>query len=149
MSLMAAPLGSASRGSSAALMSSLSRSSQPCRSIGSRMRAALEAGLRSTAILSFSLTLLLAGCSTGAPAVGASPTPAPSPSVQVSPAASGTALLAVVEARTAPARYGTLPGAGDSYDTVAIAGYDGFARSRATFKPRAIPVLPGGGTPFL
>lgn len=55
----------------------------------------------------------------------------------------------MVEARGPGSRYGVQPGLGDSYDTVAIAGYDGFARARATFKPRAVPVLPAGGTPYL
>ena len=57
--------------------------------------------------------------------------------------------MAVVEARGAATHYGPRPGLGDSYDTVAIAGYDGFARARQTFAPRQVPVLPGGGVPWL
>ncbi|HEX6488931.1 MAG TPA: hypothetical protein VF137_08705 [Candidatus Dormibacteraeota bacterium] len=49
----------------------------------------------------------------------------------------------MVEARGPGSHWGVLPGLGDSYDTVAIAGFDGFARARATFKPRAVPTIPG------
>jgi hypothetical protein len=55
----------------------------------------------------------------------------------------------VVEARGGGAHYGVLPGLGDAYDTVAIAGFDGYARARQTFTPRAVPKLPAGGTALL
>ncbi len=63
----------------------------------------------------------------------------PSPPSQQSPP-----LLVVVEARGSGSHYGVFPGLGDSYDTVAIAGFDGFARARQTFSPRTVPQLPGG-----
>jgi hypothetical protein len=58
-------------------------------------------------------------------------------------------LLVVVEARGKDAHYSVFPGLGDSYDTVAIAGFDGFARARQSFTPRAVPKLPVAGTPLL
>ena len=76
---------------------------------------------------------------TPTPTAGAAPSPSPQPKP----------LLVAVEARSKAAHYGPLPGWGDSYDAVAIAGLDGFARARATFKPRQVPAIPGGGTALM
>jgi len=94
--------------------------------------------------------LATAACSGAGGSAQASPTPVLSGGVpSPSPAPARAQLIVVVEARGPGSHYAVQPGLGDSYDTVAIAGYDGFARARQTFKPRAIPVLPGGGTPVL
>lgn len=98
------------------------------------MAIGLAATACSSAPTRGSLGLPGRGSPTPVPAAGASPPPP---------------LLAVVEARGSGSHYGALPGLGDSYDTVAIAGYDGYARARQTFKPRAVPKLPAGGTPLL
>lgn len=115
-----------------------------------------RAGSSWVAILLASFTLLAAACSGSVappPSGRAEITPrvssAATPSATSSPAPAGLPLLVVVEARAKPSHYAVLPGLGDSYDTVAIAGFDGFARARQSFTPRSVPKLPAGGTPLL
>jgi len=99
--------------------------------------------------------MAVAACTTGAPPPSgrAEITPRVSavatPGAFASPAPPSLPLIVVVEARGKTAHYGVLPGLGDAYDTVAIAGFDGFARARQTFTPRTVPKLPAGGTPLL
>lgn len=114
-----------------------------------------RAGSSRAAILLTCSTLLAAGCTSAAPppsgraeitprvSTAATAGAAPTPTAQSLP------LVVVVEARGKGSHYGVLPGLGDAYDTVAIAGFDGFARARQSFTPRSVPALPGGGTPLL
>src|SRR6476646_4241222 len=67
------------------------------------------------------------------PASSATPTAATSASAQPSPTSQSSTLFAVLEAK------GT--GSWSTYNTVAIAGLDGYARAKTTFAPMPVPNL--------
>ena len=92
------------------------------------------------------LLLLLSACgqapspvalaTPSAPATaGSSPSPAssPSPTSRPTPTPPGTLLFAVLEAK--------IPGSPNTWNTVAIAGLDGYARAKTTFIPMPSPDL--------
>jgi hypothetical protein len=68
---------------------------------------------------------------TASPSPSASPSPKPSPLPQ--PSISATLLFGVLEAK--------LPGSPYTWNTVAIAGLDGYARAKTTFTPMPVPNL--------
>jgi hypothetical protein len=92
------------------------------------------------------VALLLSACGQGS--VGAHPsgnaaataTPTASPS-----AISRLGLLVVLEARQAGSTFGGGPDAYDAHDTVVIAGTDGYAKAKQTFKPRTLPFIGNAG----
>jgi hypothetical protein len=54
-------------------------------------------------------------------------------------------LLVVLEARGAGSTFGGGPDAYDAHDVVAVAGTDGYARAKQTFKPRSLPFIGNAG----
>ena len=92
------------------------------------------------------LTLVLAGCGQGSSVVG-SPSASPSPSGVPTPSEDSPrpdVLYAVLEARNnLPASSGAQ---GQQHNVVAIAGLDGYARAKSTFKPRQVPVVGNAAT---
>ena len=99
----------------------------------------------------FVLVLLLGACGpgpvTGHP--GQSPTGLPtgseSPGTTPAPSPAHLGLLAVLEARRAGSTFGGGPDAYDAHDVVAIAGTDGYAKAKQTFKPRSLPFIGNAG----
>lgn len=89
--------------------------------------------------LIFSLTLILSlmpaavACGSTQARQATSPPAASSPSAIASPGATPSAalLFAVLEAK--------IPGSPDTWNTVAIAGLDGYARAKTTFTPMPVP----------
>jgi hypothetical protein len=76
------------------------------------------------------------------------PSSSPTGTTSAAPSASpGTAsgLFVVLEARGSGSTFGGGPDAYDSHDVVAIAGIDGYAKARATFKPRTLPFIGPAG----
>ncbi len=71
--------------------------------------------------------LLLTACGSGTPSAVASPRTSPQPS------AAGPLLFAALEAQGSSSPY--------EWNTVAIAGLDGYARAKATFKPMPTPYV--------
>jgi hypothetical protein len=99
----------------------------------------------------FCLVILLSAC--GQAPVGAGPSVhisatatlgGASPTASQSPV-SKLGLLVVLEARGAGSTFGAGPGAYDAHDTVAIAGIDGIAKAKQTFKPRTLPFIGNAG----
>jgi hypothetical protein len=75
----------------------------------------------------------LAAIATPSATATASASPSPKPSPLPRPGVSPTLLFAVLEAK--------LPGSPDTWNTVAIAGLDGYARAKTTFTPMPVPNL--------
>ena len=95
------------------------------------------------------LVLLLAACGpvTARPGQSQTSLPSASPSQGTTPAASAPhlGLLVVLEARRAGSTFGGGPDAYDAHDVVAIAGTDGYAKAKQTFKPRTLPFIGNAG----
>ncbi len=94
-----------------------------------------------------SVALLVAACgpqTTTAPSQTSRPTA--SPSQRTTPTSSPhLGLLVVLEARRAGSTFGGGLNAYDAHDVVAIAGSDGYARAKQTFKPRSLPFIGNAG----
>jgi len=93
------------------------------------------------------VALLLSACGQGSAGTHssghASPTATPSASPSTIPR---LGLLVVLEARRAGSTFGGGPDAYDAHDTVAIAGSDGIAKAKQTFKARSLPFIGNAGT---
>jgi hypothetical protein len=95
------------------------------------------------------LVLLVAACGPGPVTARPSHSQTSSPTASVSPDTTPATiphprLLVVLEARRAGSTFGGGLNAYDAHDVVAIAGTDGYARARQTFKPRTIPFVGAG-----
>ena len=92
------------------------------------------------------VALLLSACgqASGSPRHG-SPTATPASAATQTPVPT-LGLLVVLEARRAGSTFGGGPDAYDAHDTVAIAGTDGYAKAKQTFKPRTLPFIGNAGT---
>jgi len=97
------------------------------------------------------LVLVLAACGagpvTGHPAQSQTslPTAATSPGTTPAPSSPHLGLLVVLEARRAGSTFGGGPDAYDAHDVVAIAGTDGYAKAKQTFKARSVPFIGNAG----
>jgi hypothetical protein len=95
-----------------------------------------------------SLVLLLAACGQNAANPTRSQTGRPT-AVQSESATPATTphlgLIVVLEARRAGSTFGGGPDAYDAHDVVAIAGTDGYARAKQTFKARSLPFIGNAG----
>jgi len=97
------------------------------------------------------LVLVLAACGpgpvTGHPAQSQTslPTASTSPGTTPAPSSPHLGLLVVLEARRAGSTFGGGPDAYDAHDVVAIAGTDGYAKAKQTFKARSLPFVGNAG----
>lgn len=106
--------------------------------------------MRPTTLLLALAVLLACGprSASNLPSQSQSPTAAPSSSPTAAASAfpsNVSGLFVVLEARGSGSTFGGGPDAYDSHDIVAIVGTDGYAKARATFKPRTLPFIGPAG----